>query len=168
METVWYGAMLVVIAGVCAFVEIRAYRRRRYIAEHGEPVIGWIVMAPPSIYNPRGTNVAVAVLISFQANGDERVGELAHRLGELSERRPATPDEKEVFAVACDDFFRRGYRRRLPKVYAGGLEVYVAHVFVSRKLLPGGFLQHEFIRCCAMPGDSGEVVMDAPPPAAVG
>lgn len=162
----WMCAGLLVLAVVLTLLQSRAAaRHERHVLANGRPVLGWIVQAPAALFEPGdGSRPAQIVLTFDPAVADPTVllAGLAVRLRELRDRPPKDGPTAEIARLLNDATYRPYERHRLPPELTGGPEVYFAHVYVKRELLPAGVLDVPFVRCMALPDEDDSRVLMAP------
>jgi len=155
--------VVVLVALLGTVLSIQAARHERYVTEKGQPVLGWIVQANAALYQPGESNRPAQVLITFDpAVGDPAavLAGIAARVAALKGEAPRDPVEAEVARLVNDESYRPYERVLLPAAFTGGPEVYSAHVWVNRELLPAGVLDLPYVRCRAVKDDEqSRVVM---------
>lgn len=155
------GAGLLLVAAVAATPLLLEVERRRILARSA-PLRGWIVQANMALWEEGPHDAPAQLLVSFPGDREAPDGPLralADRLAELKTRPPADDVERSVAGLVTDETYRPGDRVLLPLAFTGGLEVHSVHVWILRRLLPRGKLTIPFVRCMAIPGSSGEVLM---------
>jgi len=154
-------AAVLLVVGLVALVVTRAIERRR-VLERGEVLHGWIVQANTRLFEEGSFSAPAQVLISFagkRAASDERLAETARRLASLKGKVLYDAPELKVAELVNDETYRPGVRALLPPWLTNGAEVMSVHVWIDRSLLPGGRLTLPFVRCKALPGPKGRVLM---------
>ena len=158
------------LAGVVLFVfQTRgAARHERHVRQKGVPVFAWILQANASLLQPGTTDRGVQVLFTFDKtvpNLPEYLQALVKKAAALKGTKPTNPDEAEVARLVTDETYRPFVRAALPKSFTGGPEVYSAHVWVERKLLPTGALHRPYLYCVAIEAEPDSRVLMVPYPA---
>jgi hypothetical protein len=159
----WLCVGLVLLALTLTVVQSRAAaRHERYVMEKGRPVLGWIVQAPAALFEPGQTSRPAQILFTFDPAVTDPAAllpELAARLRALRRQPPPEGPSAEVARLVNDQGYRPYERFRLPAAITGGPEVFFAHVYVKRELLPAGVVEVPFVRCRAVPGDDDSRVL---------
>jgi hypothetical protein len=159
----WLCAGLVLLAVVLTITQSRAAaRHERYVMEQGRPVLGWLVQAPSALFEPGESSRPAQILFTFDpavADPAALLPEVAARLRALRNRPPQDGPAADAARLVNDHGYRPYERSRLPADLTGGPEVFFAHVYVRRELLPAGVLDVPFVRCRAVPDDEDSRVL---------
>jgi hypothetical protein len=159
----WLCVGFVLLAVILAGLQSRAAtRHERYVMEKGRPVLGWIVQAPAALFVPGQTSRPAQIVFTFDPAVSDPAAllpELAARLRALRDQPPQGGPTAEVRGLVSDHGYRPYERFRLPTALTGGPEVFFAHVYVKRELLPAGVVEVPFVRCRAIPDDEDSRVL---------
>lgn len=159
----WLCVGFVLLAVILALLQSRAAtRHERYVMEKGRPMLGWIVQAPAALFQPGDTSRPAQIVFTFDpavTDPPARLAELAVRLRELRDRPPKDGPTADIARLLNDATYRPYERFRLPDALTGGPEVFFAHVYVKRELLPAGAIEVPFVRCRAIPEDEDSRVL---------
>ena len=148
MEWYWWlgsvcsGLTLLVILVIVWFA-VDDSRKRTRILREGEHVHAWLVQANSKLFEKLFLNDPALVLISpdeTTANDRDFMTDLAARVFALKGIDPDDCKDKDdafVAELVFDEAYSEGKRDRLPKRFAQGREVYLAHIYVYRGDLPG-------------------------------
>lgn len=162
----WMCLGLLILAVVLTVLQSRAAgRHERYVLENGRPVLGWIVQAPAALFQPGETSRPAQILLTFDpavADPPALLAGVAARLRELRDSPPKDGPTADIARLLNDATYRPYERFRVPAVLTGGPEVFLAHVYVKRELLPAGVVDVQFVRCLAMPDEDDSRVLMAP------
>src|SRR5690242_7306544 len=127
--------VLLAIAGIAILVLIDNKRKKR-VLEQGEATVGWLVQANSKLFEEGFMDLPALVLLSPDketVNDEEQMTELAERIMELKGTNPEDCDNEDDAFVAelmFDETYVEGKRDKLPKRFANGRNVYLAHIFV--------------------------------------
>lgn len=127
------------------------------VATH-EPVMAFIHMANTALMAPGRGDAPALVVFSFEEHLTmDYFVELCERITLLD------PDEDQDEAVRTtaaffeDMSYVENARFRIPEKLTGGPEVYAAHLWITRRYLPGHQLQWPMVPCMAEPGETGHL-----------
>jgi hypothetical protein len=136
----------------------RAEQRIQYARERkARPVRVALVQANSALFAPGEDDQPCLVLFSFDDRvTDDELTRLARRVFSLKNTAQDDPDLAFVAELTTDERFVYYRRDRLPRSFAGGREFFVAHLYVHRPFLIGGYFHgNRFMTCLAEPGDRG-------------
>jgi len=164
------GALVLIVLAYGVFIAIRDAKMKNRLIEEGDHTIGWLVQANSNLYEEGILDYPALVLISPDketANDEEFMTGLAERVGELKGTRPDDCDDKDDAIVAklmWDETYLKGRRDKLPKRFANGRKVYLAHIFVYREHLPKKRIEGARIPCALFWDDPKSLIVTRPAP----
>ena len=124
------------------------------------PVKAVLVMANSNLFQRGDRDAPCLVLFSLQSGYTSNLSfltDLATRIYALRGTEPTDPDLKEVALIAEDEGFFPNRRRLLPSSFTGGPQVYVADLFLERRLLWKRKLTSNVIHCLVDPNEKGRM-----------
>jgi len=161
LALIWVPLALVIFI-VHIWESMREKRELNEINEHGETIEGWVVNVKPMEWNPEEYIGFGRVLISFPGQNTASLEQLERIAGELTRALSAEeiPSE-DVDFVKFLKSRRIHLRKRLkvPEKWAGCLDVYLVNVFIKRADLPLRQLTSPALKCRAIPGEKGLVIV---------
>jgi hypothetical protein len=149
------GLTILAVAAVAYLVIVDRKKKNRVLAE-GEHTTGWLVQANSDLYEEGFMDLPALVLISPDREtmkDKDFLADLAERIADLKGTDPEDCDDEGEAIVAelmLDETYVEGKRDRLPRHFADGRKVYLAHIFVYRDHLPGGRIQGPRIPCAVI------------------
>jgi hypothetical protein len=150
------GGLAVLGVLALAYLAILDRRKRDRVIAEGEHTTGWLVQANSELFEEGGMDLPALVLLSRDpevVDDREFLTDLAERIMDLKGADPDDcEDEDEAFVAGLmrDETYVEGKRDRLPKRFAGGRQVYLAHIFVYRDHLPEKRIRGQRIPCAVI------------------
>lgn len=159
MEWLWWtlggvcgGLLLLVIVFI---VVVNLYENRKFtqVMKTGDKTVGWLVQAHKNIFDQGVLDEAGVVLISPDrdtAQDREFMMDMADQVFALKGEDPdELPDADNAFVAAlmADETYVEGKKDQLPKTFARGRIVYLAHIMIYRDHLPGKKLSGRRVAC---------------------
>jgi hypothetical protein len=150
------GGLLLVAGALVVYLAVIDRRNKNRVLGEGEHTVGWLVQANLDLYGDGFMDLPALVLISPDgetANDRQLMTELAEAIMDLKGTDPHKCDEKDDAFVAklmSDETYVEGKRHKLPKRFARGRTVYLAHIFVYRDHLPGKKIRGQRIPCAVI------------------
>ena len=127
------------------------------VLEHGKLVLGAIVQANSSLFQPGPVDSGAVVVFDYDGTtSPEDLTIMAHRLFALRTNEPANREEKR-FADHLNDEYERSFGWHLPPGY-GSAGCRMTTLYLPRKHMPGGYLQDKILPLC-VDTDTGMAVM---------
>ncbi len=174
MEWYWWlggicGAFVLLIVVALGYFMVTDSSKRRRTVRDGQHVTAWIVQANMRLYQDSILDDPALVVISPDAEtADDKdfMIALADRIMDLKDTDPDNCDNREDAFVAelmFDEAYVEGKRVALPRRFAGGRDVYLAHVFVYREDLPGKKLRRRRLTCAIIWEDPKSLICTCPP-----
>ena len=154
---------------MAVYLNVKDSRNKQRVLEEGDYTIGWLVQANNKLFEDGDMDLPALVLISPDsetARDEEFMTDLADRIMDLKGTDPDDAGDKAEARVAelmADEMYVEGKRDRLPKGFASGRKVYLAHIFVYRDLLPGKKLRGRRIPCALFWDDEETMICTRPP-----
>ncbi len=136
--------------------------RRRYarLADHGEVIFTYVVVANASLKYQEGANAPALVVGNFKDGEDDlRIMELRDKFAESALGINGDPNEADLSNLLSDLDYTFGRRRAIPKKHTGGIDVTAFDLQITGEFLPTRTLQIEAIPCLAEPGRKGLICM---------
>lgn len=136
--------------------------RRRYarLAEHGEVIFTYVVVANASLKYQEGANAPALVVGNFNDGKDDlKLMELREKFADAALGLSGEPNEVDLSKVLSDLDYTFGRRRPIPKEHSGGIDVTAFDLQITGEFLPTRKLQIEAIPCIAEPGRKGLICM---------
>jgi len=136
------GGLLTLALVVVVYFAIADRNKKKRVIEKGSHTTGWLVQANVKLFEKGFMDLPALVLISPDektANDEELMTELAERIMALKGADPedcADKDEAFIARLMADETYIEGKRDQLPRRFAQGRDVYLAHIFVYRNHLP--------------------------------
>jgi hypothetical protein len=171
MPWLWWalgcGGLVLLAVAVLACLAVIDRKRTKRVLDEGDHTTGWLVQANSNLFEEGMMDLPALVLISPDRE-TARDGEFMMALAEqIMELKGIDPDECEddeavVAELMSDETYVEGKRDRLPKRFAGGREVYLAHIFVSRDHLPGKRIKGPRLPCAVIWDDPKSLVCTRP------
>jgi hypothetical protein len=158
-------ALLVILGLILSYFESK--QKRRVLTE-GEHTTGWLVQANNSLFEPGTLDLPAMVVISPDpetARDKDFMTELAERIFNLKGHDPDECGDKEdafVAALMADERYIQGKKDRLPKRFAEGRTVYLAHIMIFRDDLPGKKLSGRRVPCAVVWDDDKQPIVSRP------
>jgi hypothetical protein len=165
------GALVVIAVVAVVMLAIRDTKRKNQVIAEGDHSIGWLVQANSNLYEDGFLDYPGVVLISPDeetANDEAFMTGLAERIMELKGADPADCDDKDEAVVArlmSDETYLQGQRDKLPKRFANGRTVYLAHIFIYRDHLPKQRIEGASMPVALFWNDPKSLVCTRPAPA---
>lgn len=162
------GGLVLLAVGLVVWLALLDRRKRKRVLEEWEHTTGWLVQANMDLFEEGVMDLPALVLISpdKEVMDDERfLSELADRIMELKGVKPDECDDEDEALVAklmSDETYVEGKRDKLPKRFAKGRRVYLAHIFVYRDDLPGKRIKGRRIPCAVIWDDAGSLICTRP------
>lgn len=134
--------MVIAAVVIIIYLNMREGKAQAYVKEHGSPTFAWLIMANNNLFEDGSMDYPGFVLISPDeetTNDEEFMTDLIERISELKEADDddvETEDEEIVAGLVSDESYVEGKRDRLPKGFAKGRKVYIAHLWIVRDHLP--------------------------------
>jgi hypothetical protein len=164
------GGLVLVAVVVVVYLGRAEYNKKKRAIDEGEHTFGWLVQANNDLFQEGQWDLPALVLISpdEETNEDEEfMTDLAEKVMELKGVDPDDCDTEGDAVVAelmADETYVEGRRDRLPKAFAGGKKVYLAHIWVVRDHLPGRRIGKRKIPCAIIWDDPKAMVCTRPAP----
>jgi hypothetical protein len=161
------GLVLLAVIGVIILMIIDSKKAKKVI-EQGEHTTAWLVQANSNLFEEGIMDLPALVLISPDkevVNDEEYLSDLAERVMDLKGADPKSCDDKDEALVAelmSDETYVEGKRDKLPKGFAQGRVVYLAHIFVYRDHLPGKRIRGNRIPCSVIWDDPKSPICTRP------
>jgi hypothetical protein len=162
------GLVLLALAGL-VYLVIRDHQIAKRVIAEGEHTTGWLVQANVKLFQNGIVDLPALVLLSPDkavANDKELLTDLAERIMELKGTDPADCDDKDdafVSELMRDEKYIEGKRDLLPKGFAQGRVVYLAHLYVYRDHLPGKRVTGHQLPCAVVWDDLKLPICTRPP-----
>jgi hypothetical protein len=162
------GGLVLLALAVMIYLAILDRKKTKRVIEEGEHTTGWLVQANAKLFEQGLMDLPALVLISPDketVNDEEYMTDLAERIMELKGTDPDDCDDKDEAFVAelmRDETYIEGKRDRLPKRFAQGRQVYLAHIFVYRDHLPGKKIRDQRIPCAVIWDDPKSLICTRP------
>jgi hypothetical protein len=163
------GLMFLALIGVI-YLMILDRKKTKRVIEEGEHTTGWLVQANTDLFEKGMMDLPALVLISPDketAKDKEFMTGLAERIMDLKGTDPDDCDDKDEAFVAelmRDETYVEGKWDKLPKRFAAGQRVYLAHIFVYREHLPGERIQGQRLPCAVIWDDPKSPICTRPAP----
>jgi hypothetical protein len=131
-------------------------RKTKRVLDEGEHTTGWLVQANTDLFEEGVMDLPALVLISPDKEtmrDEEFLADLAERIMDLkgtAAKDCDDEDEEFVAELMRDETYVEGKRDKLPKRFAEGRTVYLAHIWVCRDHLPKKRLRGSRIPCAVI------------------
>jgi hypothetical protein len=147
------GGLLVLGVIVVAYFNIRDRKNRERAIAEGEHTVGWLVQANANLFQEGVMDLPALVLLSRDketVKDEAFMTELADRIMALKGVDPSECGDKDEACVAelmSDETYIEGKRDLLPRRFANGRQVYLAHIVIYRDHLPKKRITSNRIPC---------------------
>jgi hypothetical protein len=151
------GGLLVIALVVVAYFAIVDRKRKNRVLASGSRTTGWLVQANVKLFEKGFMDLPALVLIS----PDERTAKDEELMLVLAED---CSDEDEAFiaGLMADETYIEGKRDQLPRRFATGRDVYLAHIFVYRNDLPDERIVGNQVPCAVIWEEPGSLICTYP------
>jgi hypothetical protein len=161
------GGLVVLAVVVLSILAVRDNKKKTRVIEEGEHTTAWLVQANTSLFEKGWMDLPALVLISPDretAGDEELMTDLAGRIMELKGTDPEECEEDDAFVAGlmASERYIEGKRDRLPRRFAQGRTVYLAHIYVYRDHLPDKRIQEQRIPCAVIWDDPQSLVCTRP------
>lgn len=173
MEWLWWtlgivGGLFVILLVIGLILTHHDANRKRRVLDEGEHTTGWLVQANNSLFEPGTVDLPALVVISPDpdtAEDKDLMTDLAERIFNLKGHDPddcGDEDDAFIAALMADETYIEGKMDRLPKRFAQGHKVFLAHIMIYRDDLPGKKLSGRRVPCAVVWDDKTQPIVSRP------
>ena len=162
------GGIVAVAFGILVVIGLRMQKEMRRMIEEGDHAVGWLVQANVALFEKGDDDNPALVLISPDERTERNEQLMTHLAERIMELKGVDPDDCEdddealVAEWMSDETYEQGRRDKLPKRFARGHTVYLAHIWIDREHLPGKRLHGREVPCALMWDEPGTVICTRP------